>query len=138
MNGNRPKWVVDHMRRYLETEGEDGHLWQGAPTLLLTTTGRKSGRSTTTPLIYGKDGGRYILVASKGGHAHHPEWYLNLRAQPEVQLQVLAERLTARARTAGAAEKPALWALMTEIWPAYDDYQARTSREIPVVILERI
>lgn len=136
MNGRRPDWVVDHIRRYAETNGEDGHIWNGVPTLLLTTTGRKSGRQSVTPLIYGKDQDRYIVVASKGGHDYHPEWYLNLTANPEAQVQVAADKFSARARTADPAEKQRLWELMTQIWPDYDEYQFRTGRKIPVVILE--
>ena len=133
-----PGWQAEHARRYVETNGEDGHLWSGVPTLLLTTIGRRSGQPRVSPLIYGQDGDRYVVVASKGGAAQHPDWYRNLVAQPEVQVQVRADRFRARARPASAAEKPRLWQLMTSIWPAYDDYQARTDREIPVVVLERI
>jgi deazaflavin-dependent oxidoreductase (nitroreductase family) len=125
------------MRRYLATGGRDGHLWEGVPTLLLTTTGRRSGQPRTTPLIYGRDGDRYLIVASRGGAPSHPDWYENLVAHPEVQVQVMADRFKARARTSTAAEKPALWKTMTAIWPAYDEYQSRTKREIPLVILER-
>lgn len=132
-----PGWIADHLRRYLESDGADGHLWNGVPTLLLTTTGRHSGESLMIPLIYGRDGDRYLVVASRGGAPRHPAWYLNLVAHPEVTVQVRAERFEARARTATPAEKPALWKLMTAIWPAYNDYQGRTSREIPVVIIER-
>ena len=132
-----PNWRDDHIRRYLETDGADGHIWSGVPTLLLTTTGRRSGKPHLTPLIYGRDGDRYVVVASRGGADHHPEWYLNLRDRPEVQLQVGAERFPARARTASPEEKPALWKLMAGIWPGYDEYQAKTARQIPVVILER-
>ena len=130
-------WQADHARRYLATDGAEGHLWRGVPTLLLTTTGRRTGRPYTTPLIYGEDGGRYLVVASKGGAPEHPQWYRNLLAQPEVQVQVGAERFRARARPASAEEKPALWKLMAGIWPDYDAYQTRTTRDIPVVILER-
>ena len=129
---------AEHLRRYLETNGEDGHIWRGVTTLLLTTRGRRSGRPHQIPLIYGRDGDRYVAVASRGGAPRHPEWYRNLRVQPEVEVQVGAERFRARARTATPEEKPALWKLMTGIWPAYDEYQTRTSREIPVVVLERI
>ncbi|MDE2860504.1 MAG: nitroreductase family deazaflavin-dependent oxidoreductase [Chloroflexota bacterium] len=136
---NRPRgWVDDHIRRYLESNGEDGHIWNGVPTLLLTTTGRKSGRSYTTPLIYGRFGDSYVIVASKGGAPKHPDWYMNLSENPEVGVQVAADKFTARARTAGPDEKPEVWATMAEIWPEYDLYQTRTSRVIPVVILERL
>jgi deazaflavin-dependent oxidoreductase (nitroreductase family) len=133
-----PGWQQEHAKRYIETNGEDGHLWEGVPTLLLTTTGRKSGKAYTTPLIYGEHNGRYVVVASRGGAPEHPQWYRNLTAQPEVGVQVKADRFRARARTASPEEKPELWKLMTSIWPAYDDYQSRTEREIPVVIVERI
>lgn len=135
--GRLPGWIEDHLRRYLETNGRDGHLWNGVPTLLLTTKGRRSARSITLPLIYGRDGEPLVLVASRGGAPTHPAWYLNLVAEPSVLVQLLAEKFSARARTATAAEKPALWATMTGIWPAYNEYQSRTKREIPVVILER-
>ena len=119
------------------TGGRDGHIWEGVTTLLLTTTGRRSGESRTTPLIYGRDGDRYLVVASRGGAPEHPGWYQNLAAHPEIQVQVMADRFKARARTATSAERPALWKTMAAIWPAYDEYQARTAREIPVVIIER-
>ena len=132
-----PAWIAEHMKKYLATNGADGHLWNGVPTLLLTTTGRKSGSARTLPLIYGRDGARYVIVASRGGAPDHPAWYKNLAARPEVRLQVAADKFAARATTAKGAERTRLWQAMTKIWPAYDDYQAKTSREIPVVILER-
>lgn len=131
-------WVAEHIRNYVESDGAQGHDWNGVPTLLLTTRGRRSGKLRRTALIYGRDGDRYLIVASQGGAPAHPAWYLNLTADPEVQVQVGAERFTARARTATAEEKPALWRLMAGIWPAYDDYQTKTDREIPVVVLERV
>jgi deazaflavin-dependent oxidoreductase (nitroreductase family) len=112
-------------------------MWSGVPTLLLTTTGRNSGQPYTTPLIYGKDGDRYLLVASRGGAPRHPGWYRNLVKYPDVELQVLADRFAAVARTATPEEKPSLWAVMTQIWPAYDEYQTRTTREIPLIVVER-
>jgi deazaflavin-dependent oxidoreductase (nitroreductase family) len=128
----------EHVKRYIETDGEEGHDWRnGAPVLLLTTTGRRSGEQRTTPLIYGRDGDDYLIVASKGGAPDPPAWYLNLSQNPEVQLQVKADRFTARARLATPEEKPDLWRTMTTIWPAYDAYQSKTDREIPVVVLER-
>ena len=132
-------WVAEHVDRYVETDGREGHEWRGVPTLLLTTRGRKSGKLRRTALIYGEDGeGRYLLVASRGGAPEHPSWYLNLAAHPEVEVQVGADKFAARARTADAREKPRLWQLMTSIWPDYDGYQKKTSRDIPVVIVERI
>lgn len=132
-----PGWQAAHAKRYLETGGEDGHIWEGVPTLLLTTTGRRTGKQFTTPLIYGQHAGRYLVVASRGGAPDHPQWYKNLVAQPEVGVQVKADRFRARARTATATEKPELWKLMAAIWPSFEEYQTRTDREIPVVILER-
>ena len=131
-------WVAEHAQQYVETNGEEGHIWRGAPTLVLTTTGRRSGKPRRTMLIYGRDGDNYLLVASQGGRPTHPLWYHNLVEQPEVQVQVLAARFTARARTATPEEKARLWPTMTALWPAYDDYQAKTTRDIPVVILERV
>ncbi|MEW2376078.1 nitroreductase family deazaflavin-dependent oxidoreductase [Micromonospora sp. NPDC047812] len=131
-------WVADHIRRYVETGGAEGHEWQpGVFTLLLTTRGRRSGKLRRTALIYGRDGDAYLVVASQGGDPKHPAWYLNLLDEPLVEVQVGAERFTARARTATAEEKPRMWSTMAAIWPAYDEYQAKTDREIPVVVLER-
>jgi proline iminopeptidase len=104
--------------------------------LLLETLGRKSGRPLLLPLIYGRTPSGYAVVASKGGAPSHPAWYLNLAAHPEVQVQVEAERFRARARTVTGEERSRLWQQMTGIYPPYDDYQARTRREIPVVVLE--
>ena len=132
-----PDWIVDHMRKYVETDGKEGHIWNGVPTLLLTTTGRHSKRAQMLPLIYGKDGDRYLIVASKGGDPNHPAWYLNLVAQPQVNVQVGADKFAAKARDATANERPALWDLMAKIWPPYNDYQKKTERQIPVVVLER-
>ena len=133
-----PDWITEHMDRYIETDGEDGHIWRGVATLLLTTTGRRSGESKMMPLIYGKDGDNYAVVASKGGNPNHPHWYLNLVEQPEVQVQVAADKFTARARTATGEERTRLWQQMAEIWPDYNEYQKKTEREIPVVVLERV
>ena len=127
----------EHVRRYVQTDGAEGHDWQGATVLILTTTGRRSGEPRSTPLIYAKRGEDHVVVASKGGAEEHPAWYLNLTEQPEVTVQVRGDRFTARARTATAEEKPELWRMVTERWPAYEEYQRKTSREIPVVVLER-
>lgn len=132
-----PAWIAQHIDLYLSTNGEQGHIWNNVPTLLLTTTGSRTGRSRLLPLIYGRDGDAYLVVASRGGAADHPGWYKNLVANPDVQVQVGADRFAAKARTAGPDEKPRLWATMTGIWPGYDEYQAKTEREIPVIILER-
>jgi deazaflavin-dependent oxidoreductase (nitroreductase family) len=126
---------AEHVRRYQETNGEVGYLWNGVPTLLLTTTGRRTGLARTIAIIFGRDGDDYLLVASKGGAPQHPEWYLNLTAKPEAEIQVRGERLAVVARTASDDEKPRLWSVMTELWPNYDVYQTRTERVIPVVVL---
>jgi deazaflavin-dependent oxidoreductase (nitroreductase family) len=130
-------WVAAHIRRYVESNGEQGHRWRGVNTLLLTTRGRNSGKLRRTALIYGRDGERFLVVASKGGAARNPNWYLNLAANPDVRVQVGAEKFAARSSTATAEEKRKLWKIMTSIWPDYDQYQARSARDIPVVILER-
>ncbi len=127
----------EHVKRYRATDGAEGHEWRGAHVLLLTTTGRRSGDEHTTPLIYSERDGDYVIVASRGGAPSHPAWYLNLDADPEVEVQVLSDRFPARARTAAGEERSRLWKLMTESWPAYNDYQAKTEREIPLVVLER-
>jgi deazaflavin-dependent oxidoreductase (nitroreductase family) len=128
---------AEHVQRYRETAGEEGHDWQGTQTLILTTTGRKSGEERSTPLIYGRSGDDYLVVASKGGADDPPAWFLNLEASPGAEIQVKAERFPVRSRVATAAEKSAMWDTMTAAWPAYDEYQAKTEREIPVVVLER-
>ena len=131
-------WIQDHLDRYIATDGEDGHMWNGLPTLLLTTRGRQSGEGRQLPLIYGEHEGAYIVVASKGGHSHHPSWYLNLDENPDVELQVKAERFAAKARTAQGEERAKLWKLMSSIFPTYVEYKERAgSREIPVVVCER-
>jgi deazaflavin-dependent oxidoreductase (nitroreductase family) len=127
----------EHVRRYVETDGAEGHDWQGTTVLILTTKGRRSGQSRSTPLIYQRHGDDYVVVASKGGAPEDPAWYLNLESDPEVTVQVQGDRFKAGARTASADEKPELWRIMTGAWPAYDDYQRNTARDIPVVVLER-
>jgi deazaflavin-dependent oxidoreductase (nitroreductase family) len=133
-----PGWQREHVERYVASDGADGHIWgEGVPTLLLTTVGRRSGQARRTPLIYGRDGDRYLIVASKGGADAPPAWYVNLVANPHVRLQVGAEKFDATAQAASAEEKARLWPVMTAIWPAYDDYQKKTARDIPVVILTK-
>lgn len=129
----------EHVKRYQETDGEVGHVWEnGTTTLILTTTGRKSGEQRSTPLIYRTHGDDLLVVASKGGDDSPPLWYLNIEADPEVRVQVKGARFTARARTATPQEKPEMWRKMAEVWPSYDEYQTKTDREIPVVVLERV
>ncbi|MBO4164046.1 MULTISPECIES: nitroreductase family deazaflavin-dependent oxidoreductase [Micromonospora] len=131
-------WVADHIRRYVATGGAEGHEWQpGVYTLLLTTRGRRSGRLRRTALIYGRDGDDYLIVASQGGAPQHPSWYLNLLDEPDAQVQVGPETFAVRARTAEPAERARMWPRMTGIWPAYNEYQSKTDREIPVVVLQR-
>jgi deazaflavin-dependent oxidoreductase (nitroreductase family) len=128
----------EHVKRYRETDGEVGHKWKnGSSTLILTTTGRKSGNQRDTPLIYGRSGDDHLIVASKGGSDEPPAWYLNLQENPEVDVQVKGDRFKAKARTASPEEKPEMWKTMTSEWPDYDEYQKNTDREIPVVVLER-
>lgn len=128
----------EHVDRYRATDGAEGYRWRKDTTiLLLTTKGRTSGREYTHPLIYREYNGDYLIVASKGGADEPPSWYRNLEADPDVTVQIRGDVFAARARTATAAEKPAMWRAMTEVWPDYDDYQTKTLREIPVVVLER-
>jgi deazaflavin-dependent oxidoreductase (nitroreductase family) len=112
-----------------------GRFLRGAPVFLLTTIGRKSGQPRTAPLLYLKEGNDYVVVASKGGMSHHPLWYRNLEANPEVEIELGREKFKARARRANAAEKKALWPKLVAMYRDYDDYQARTERDSPVVIL---
>ena len=118
-----------------ESGGDVGYLWNGVPTLLLTTTGRRSGQPRTTPLIFAPDGDDYLVVASMGGAPDHPQWYRNLLANPRAQIQVKADVMPVMARTASPEEKPRLWSIVRDAWPNYDVYQSRTERVIPVVVL---
>jgi deazaflavin-dependent oxidoreductase (nitroreductase family) len=126
-----------HVKRYLETGGREGGEWNGVPILLLTTTGRHSGEPRTSALIFGRDGDDLLVVASQGGAPTHPAWYLNLTADPQVEVQVMDDVQRRTAHTATAEEKPRLWAIMTAAWPNYDVYVTRTDREIPLVVLSR-
>jgi deazaflavin-dependent oxidoreductase (nitroreductase family) len=127
-----------HVERYQATDGEEGHSWRNGTTiLLLTTTGRKSGKSYTTPLIYALDGLNPVVVASQGGSPTHPDWYLNLVTNPDVGVQIKGEKFSARPRDAEGEERERLWKLMNSVWPDYEAYQRKTDREIPVVVLER-
>jgi deazaflavin-dependent oxidoreductase (nitroreductase family) len=129
----------EHVRVYRETDGREGHSWrEGSTILLLTTAGRTTGLPRTVPLIYGLDGDNPVVVASKGGAPNHPGWYRNLVKTPEVDVQILGERFAARARTTEGDERERLWRLMNGVWPHYDEYQTRTERVIPVVVLERL
>jgi deazaflavin-dependent oxidoreductase (nitroreductase family) len=143
--GSVPQWITDHTREYQDSGGQSGHYWDSSAVggngiqtcLLLTTVGRKSGRRYTHPLLYGMDGEDYVIVGSKGGSDSHPSWFYNLLAQPQVELQVGADTFAAEARLAQGAERDRLWQLICAIFPPYNDYQSRTSREIPVFSLRR-
>ena len=128
---------AEHVRVYRETAGEHGYHWRGTEILLLTTTGRRSGEPRTTPLIHRVDGDRWVIVASKGGAPEHPAWFVNLEADPDATIQVLADEIPVRMSVADGEERTRLWKLMTEVWPAYDEYQTKTERLIPIVVLER-
>jgi deazaflavin-dependent oxidoreductase (nitroreductase family) len=143
-----PDWMVEHANRYMSSGGTEGHMYKmtqpgrpeiTVPSLLLTTIGRKSGQKYVFPLFYGENGtGGYIIVASKGGAPAHPQWYLNLVAHPEVEVQVGTKKLKAKARTVSGAERARLWEKALEFWPPYADYAKKTDREIPVVVLEPV
>jgi proline iminopeptidase len=144
---NLPQWMLDHAHRYIGSGGTDGHMYtitpagypeMTVPSLLLTTTGRKSGERFIFPLFYGKVGDGYVIVASKGGAPEHPGWYRNLVANPEVEVQAGTVKTKAIARTVTGAEREALWQQALQFWPPYADYQKKTEREIPVVMLDPV
>ena len=144
---NLANWMVEHANRYIASGGADGHMYKlavpgrgeiTAAALLLTAIGRKSGEKFIFPLFYGTDGDSYFVVASKGGAPQHPEWYRNILANPDVEVQVGTKKLRARARTATGEERIRLWKMALEFWPPYADYQLKTEREIPVVVLDPI
>jgi deazaflavin-dependent oxidoreductase (nitroreductase family) len=128
-----------HVERYLETDGEDGFHWRnGTKILILFTTGRKSGEQRSHALIFEDWADAYLVVASKGGTDAPPAWFLNLQADPDAEIQIKGDRFPVRARVASDDEKPRMWDAMTAVWPDYDDYQKKTDRVIPVVVLERV
>jgi deazaflavin-dependent oxidoreductase (nitroreductase family) len=131
------EWIQEHIRQYVETDGAEGADYLGYRALLLTTVGRRSGVRRRTALYYGRDGDDYLLVASRGGDPNHPSWYLNLDANPEVELQVDGEVFTGLARTVEGAERGPLWQRMVETFPRYAEYQDLTTRRIPVVVVRR-
>ena len=137
--GYRPPDVAlvggEHVRRYRETNGEVGYLWNGVPILLLTTRGQRTGQARTSALIFGRDGDDLLVIASKGGSPTHPAWYGNLLADPSVTVQVQDKVFPARAANASGSEKSRLWRIMAEQWPNYDVYTTRTDRDIPLVVL---
>lgn len=143
---NLPQWIKDHLARYIATDGADGHMWDASlgggegmvATLLLTTVGRKSGLPLTIPLIYGRAGKGYCVIASKGGAPEHPAWFLNLRDNPRVHVQVVADKFQAIAREAEGEERETLWQQMVDIYAPYTQYQEATGRRIPVVVLDPV
>jgi proline iminopeptidase len=139
MNEAEKLFGDEHVRRYRETGGKVGHIWrEGSTILLLTTTGRTSGEKRTTPLIYASDGACYVIVASKGGAPDDPGWYKNLQKTPFVEVQVKDEVFRAQASTVHGEERARLWREANGVWPYYDDYARKTTREIPVVVLQRV
>jgi deazaflavin-dependent oxidoreductase (nitroreductase family) len=126
-----------HVRAYRETNGETGYIWNGAPILLLTTKGRSSGEPRTIPIIFTKYDDAYVIMGSRGGSPTHPKWYLNILADPHVELQVKADKFAAVARTAESPERELIWHEALKTWPRYEEYQSRTTRQIPVVVIER-
>ena len=125
----------EHVRRYEETGGKVGHDWNGTSCLILRVKGRKTGELRKFPLIYGKDGDDYVLIASKGGYPKNPGWYENLVANPECEVQVWDRVIPVTARTGSADDKKRVWPIMTKQWPDYDNYQAGSPRDIPIVLL---
>lgn len=126
----------EHVRVYRETDGETGYIWNGAPILLLTTKGRKTGQPRTIAIIFTATDAGWVIIASKGGSPVHPKWYLNISDDPHVQVQIKGEVYEAVARTAESPERERLWAEAVKTWPSYDIYQQRTSRQIPVVVIK--
>jgi deazaflavin-dependent oxidoreductase (nitroreductase family) len=129
-----------HVERYVATDGREGYDDNShkAPTLLLTTTGRQTGKPYVAPLYFAEDGGRYIIIASKGGSDRDPQWYLNLVAHPEVGMQIRDKTFRATARTADPDEKERLWPIVGDAYPFYNDYRRATDRDIPLVVLEPV
>ena len=127
----------EHVRQYEATGGKVGHDWNGTSVLVLRTKGRKTGQVRKFPLIYGRDGDDWVIVASKGGAPQNPGWYENLVAHPDVEIQVRDQVIPVTARTGTAADKKRVWPTMTKEWPDYDKYQSGTPRDIPVVLLRR-
>ncbi|MEV6006655.1 nitroreductase family deazaflavin-dependent oxidoreductase [Streptomyces sp. NPDC051976] len=131
------QWVADQARKYEESGGTEGTDLMGSPCLLLDYRGRRSGTWRRTVLIYGRDGGDYLIVASKGGAPEHPAWYLSLQEHPEVHLRVGPERFPALAETLSPDEKARVWPHLLDVYAPYEDYQKKTDRDIPVVRLRR-
>ena len=130
-------WVAKHIRGYVESDGRKGHRWNGVDTLLLTTHGRRTGKHRRTALIYGRDGDRYLVVASSGGAKSHPSWYLNLVANPEVTIELGAETFQSHATTVEEPERTRLYDQHAAEMSFFDGYRKRVkTRQIPVVVFE--
>lgn len=129
-------FMKDHIRRYLATNGEDGHLMNGFPCLVLTTTGKKSGEKRQAAVIYGKYHNSHVIIASKGGSDTPPAWFVNLQANPRAHIQVKDKKMDVQMRIATGTEREQLWKMMVGIFPDYADYQKKTTREIAVVVLD--
>ena len=127
---------VWHVRLYRATRGLIGKRADGLDILLLTTVGRKTAIERTVPLPYFRDGSRYVLIASFGGNEKNPAWLHNLQAKPAVRLQVGARRFDAKAEIVQGQERERIWSELTREYPRYLNYQAKTTRQIPVVVLE--
>ena len=138
-------WIAKHIALY-KSDPEKAHMWDAGhigwlgvlPTLLLTTTGRKTGKPRALPLIYGNVSESYAIIASKGGMPNHPIWFRNLEANPNCDLMVGAKAVTARARIVTGEERETVWKMMAEVYPPYLEYQERTEREIPVIVLDPV
>lgn len=130
--------IATQVAQYESSGGEEGGEMDGAPCVILTTRGHKSGNLRKTPLIRVEHDGSYAVVASMGGAPNHPEWYHNLADEAEATIQDGAEVHELVARESGGKEKATWWKRATDVWPAYDDYQASTDRVIPLVLLERV
>jgi deazaflavin-dependent oxidoreductase (nitroreductase family) len=129
--------MAGHAAVYRATNGLIGHRFPGSPPmLLLDHLGAKSGRRRTSPLVYAEDGENVVLIASKGGHPRNPAWFHNLMANPDTSIQVGSSRRQVHARVADRQERKRLWPKVVEVYGGYQDYQRRTDREIPLVILE--
>lgn len=139
---SKPGWVQNHIDEYRKNP-EKGHMWDSTvvggpgevPCLLLTTVGRKSGKERVTPLIYDFQDGGYVIIASKGGAPDHPSWYLNIQENPNVKIQVSTHEMKAKAEEVEGDKRERLWEAMVKVWPDYDNYQKKTDRQIPVILL---
>jgi deazaflavin-dependent oxidoreductase (nitroreductase family) len=137
VHDNPTGWIAKHIHSYVESDGAKGQRYYGHDALLITTRGRRSGKLRRTALYYGRDGDRYVLVASDGGRPTDPGWFHNVVANPAVVVQVGAETFGAVARPADRGERQRLWELMVGLFPKYADYEKKADREIPVVVVER-